>query len=75
MARISCPCRGCFDRAIGCHGKCKDYMEWQKQVKEKAKWERDSQPPKISGGNFTGTGRTKNEKLAQKQHKEARRTR
>ena len=22
------PCRYCCDRKVGCHGVCKDYMEW-----------------------------------------------
>ena len=25
------PCRYCCDKAIGCHGVCKDYIEWSNQ--------------------------------------------
>lgn len=25
------PCRYCCDRAVGCHGVCKDYIEWSNQ--------------------------------------------
>lgn len=27
------PCKGCTDRVIGCHGKCKEYIEWV-EIKE-----------------------------------------
>ena len=23
------PCKGCHDRAVGCHGKCEKYAAWQ----------------------------------------------
>jgi len=26
-----CPCQGCEDRVIGCHGQCKKYKNWQHQ--------------------------------------------
>ena len=25
------PCRYCCDRKVGCHGICKDYIEWSNQ--------------------------------------------
>lgn len=33
-----CPCKGCVPpkRTLGCHGKCKEYIEWrEKYEKEK----------------------------------------
>jgi hypothetical protein len=24
-----CPCNGCADRAVTCHGKCKKYQAWK----------------------------------------------
>lgn len=24
-----CPCYGCEDRKVGCHGQCKKYKDWQ----------------------------------------------
>jgi hypothetical protein len=26
----NCPCHGCLDRTITCHGVCKKYQEWKK---------------------------------------------
>ena len=26
----NCPCKGCEKRTVGCHGKCQDYKNWQK---------------------------------------------
>lgn len=26
-----CPCNGCEDRQIGCHGKCERYNDWKKE--------------------------------------------
>ena len=34
------PCRYCEKRQIGCHGTCKEYIEWRKYniwIKQKAK--------------------------------------
>lgn len=25
----SCPCRDCKERAVGCHGTCQKYKDWQ----------------------------------------------
>ena len=41
-----CPCKGCNNRAVGCHAKCASYKKWQDngiEVKEpyvepKKKW-------------------------------------
>lgn len=50
------PCKNCCDRAIGCHGLCKDYAEWsatQKQAKAKLK---EAMPPIINRHHFVGLG-------------------
>ena len=26
------PCKGCADRVVGCHDKCKRYKEWRKAL-------------------------------------------
>ena len=31
---MTCPCKGCEDREIGCHAKCSKYIEW------KTEWDR-----------------------------------
>jgi hypothetical protein len=31
---MTCPCKGCTDREIGCHSKCSKYIEW------KSEWDR-----------------------------------
>lgn len=31
---MTCPCKGCTDREIGCHAKCSKYIEW------KTEWDR-----------------------------------
>ena len=33
-----CPCKGCGDREVGCHGTCETYGEWPK--KHRANMER-----------------------------------
>lgn len=27
----ACPCKGCKDREMGCHGKCEKYKAWDKE--------------------------------------------
>lgn len=42
---LKCPCKGCTDRTITCHGVCLKYKDWQiydRAVKEDLK-ERNSQ--------------------------------
>lgn len=29
MVGMSCPCKDCDKRYIGCHGKCSQYKEWR----------------------------------------------
>ena len=26
-----CPCKGCFDRTVTCHGRCERYQTWKKE--------------------------------------------
>lgn len=28
---LDAPCKGCVDRRLGCHGVCKDYVEYSTQ--------------------------------------------
>ena len=53
--RDSSPCRHCADRAIGCHGVCKDYNDWKIDLQKKTKEEREHMPHVIRGCDFTGT--------------------
>lgn len=36
---MTCPCRDCDKRTIGCHSKCEQYKEWAKE-NEKLRTER-----------------------------------
>lgn len=60
MSRVNdnCPCRYCADkRSIGCHGTCKDYIDWYVERKKELDFEREmiAKHPIISKGSFTGT--------------------
>ena len=35
---MKCPCRGCTDRTITCHGVCARYKEWQKYNEDEKTW-------------------------------------
>lgn len=37
---MTCPCKGCRDRKIGCHSGCEGYLEWRKYI---GKAKRDGQ--------------------------------
>lgn len=39
-----CPCKGCEDRTITCHGVCRHYQEWRKELDETNKWLREHTP-------------------------------
>ena len=39
-----CPCKGCADRTVTCHGVCRSYQEWKKEHEEKKQWLRDQMP-------------------------------
>ena len=41
---MKCPCRGCTDRTITCHGVCRRYQDWKKQDEAEKKWLREQQP-------------------------------
>lgn len=30
----ACPCKGCEDRELGCHGRCGRYAEWRAKADE-----------------------------------------
>jgi len=30
-----CPCKGCLEREIGCHGKCERYSVWKEEWNSK----------------------------------------
>ena len=31
---VNCPCQGCKDREVGCHGKCEKYKEYKKEIED-----------------------------------------
>jgi len=35
---MKCPCRGCTDRTVTCHGVCKRYQEWKKEHEDEKAW-------------------------------------
>ena len=41
---MKCPCRGCTDRTITCHGVCERYQEWKKENDAEKKWLREQKP-------------------------------
>ena len=50
------PCKHCADRTLGCHGICKDYVEWQEMVAKRRRWLRKQKAQTaIHKGSFTGT--------------------
>lgn len=52
---IPCPCKGCTERQIGCHGNCEGYINYQKQREElKREAKRVAVPPVIRKGDWTG---------------------
>ena len=60
MSRLNdkCPCRYCGDRrTIGCHGTCKDYIDWAVERKRELAFEREMimKHPIINKNAFTGT--------------------
>lgn len=48
------PCRNCADRAVGCHGVCKDYAEAVEANKLRKEQEKATRNPIIHKGSFTG---------------------
>ena len=41
---MKCPCRGCTDRTITCHGVCKKYQKWKKWNEERRAWLKSQLP-------------------------------
>lgn len=33
IASVNCPCKGCQDRAVGCHGSCDAYATYTEELK------------------------------------------
>ena len=36
-----CPCNGCADRRLTCHGFCRQYKDWQKEKQAETEWLRE----------------------------------
>lgn len=34
IASVDCPCKGCSDRAVGCHSSCDAYAQYTKELEE-----------------------------------------
>ena len=32
---MTCPCRGCPFREVGCHGRCEIYRDWVREFRER----------------------------------------
>ena len=52
---INAPCKNCADRSVGCHGACKDYIEYVAEHKNEVKMNRITKPCSISKNDFSGT--------------------
>lgn len=52
---VKSPCKNCADRALGCHGYCKEYLAFAQERRAEVNWERDHKPPLIGKKSFTGT--------------------
>lgn len=47
-----CPCHGCTDRYVGCHGKCQAYQDWktcEEERKEAIKKQAEEDAQAFSG--------------------------
>ena len=49
------PCHHCVDRAIGCHGICKQYNDWAILHKEELAHEKSMMTRPVFGSDFSGT--------------------
>lgn len=38
---LKCPCKGCENRTITCHGVCRKYEEWKIYNEDRKKWLKD----------------------------------
>ena len=48
--QMKCPCKGCADRTVTCHGVCRRYQEWKKELDETNKWLREQLPATSDAG-------------------------
>ena len=46
---MKCPCRGCTDRTVTCHGVCKRYQEWKKEHEDEKAWLKAQMPMTSEG--------------------------
>lgn len=46
---MKCPCRGCTDRTVTCHGVCKRYQEWKKYNDDRKAWLKAQMPMTSEG--------------------------
>lgn len=49
------PCKYCCDKVLGCHGDCKDYIEWKAELHKAKRAEAKTKPHVIRPSDFTGT--------------------
>ena len=56
---MRCPCRGCADRTITCHGVCKRYQDWKKEDEAEKKWLKSHRPAPPEGAKRAVTNRIK----------------
>ena len=43
-----CPCKGCTDRKLNCHGMCQWYQQWTEEQENKKAWLREKNANPIS---------------------------
>jgi hypothetical protein len=48
---MKCPCRGCADRKLGCHGVCEPYKTWKVWFEKKKLWIWQQGPGAVATGN------------------------
>ena len=41
---MKCPCRGCEDRTMTCHGVCQRYQDWKQNHEDERRWNREQLP-------------------------------
>ena len=49
---MNCPCKGCHDRTVTCHGVCEKFAEW-KSVQAEAQARRQEEKEKLPGIDMT----------------------
>ena len=43
---MKCPCKGCTERRLTCHGFCERYQTWKKELDETNEWLRNQKSPR-----------------------------